>query len=218
MTGTERNRSSRRTSLVALGVSAAIHAAVLLWVALPVPELSAPAERLTLLPPLAEPVLLEIAAVTPAAPATAQATVAEAGGAGMPGAVDAAPPRPVSQAVAPEAAAAPRPVAGEQFTLAALDSLTNAEPMAQPVTEPAPVVVATLPAGEVAGAGQAAQPAAPAGPAHVPGSARRAKGGGASAGSGGSTASGGFGGITIKIGGGGPKRHPPRGMPGGARW
>jgi hypothetical protein len=162
--------------------------------------------------------MLEVDAATPSVSAAAQAPVADAGGAGLPGLADAAPPRPAPQAATPDATVAPRPVAGEQLTLAALDSAVNAEPMAQPAAETAPVVVAALPAGESAGAGQAAQPAAPAAPAHVPGSAARAKGGGVSAGSGGSGASGGFGGITIKVGGGGPKKHPPRGMPGRGRW
>jgi hypothetical protein len=218
MTNTERNRSSRRTTFAALGVSGALHVAALLWVTLPVPELSAPADRLALMPRLSEPVLLDFAAVTPTVAVVAPATAAEAGGAGMPGATDAAPPRPAPQAAAPEAPVAPRPVAGEQFTLAALDSLANADRIAQPVVEPEPLVVAALPEGALAGSGHAAEPTAPAAPAHVPGSAARAKGGGAKAGAGGSGDSGGFGGITIKIGGGGPKKHPPRGMPGRGRW
>jgi hypothetical protein len=214
MTNRERNRSSRRVTFVALGISGAVHVAALLLVTLPAPELPAPAERLALMSPLVQPVMLELETVT--APVTAVvAPVADAGGASEGGAAEMAPPRPVPQSPAPDEVVAPRPVAGEQFTLAALDSTTFAALPAQPAAVTAPVVIATAPAGESATEGQSAQPAAP---RHIPGSAAKAKGGGKSAGSAGAGESDGFGGITIKIGGGGKKKHPPRGTPGRGRW
>jgi hypothetical protein len=214
-TTAERNRSSRRTSFVAIAVSGALHVAVLLWLRLPGPQVATPAERLALLPPLSEAVMLQVEVVTQRSAPAAQSATAEAGGAGEAGPVAAAPRQVTPQPVTPDAAVSLRPVPGEQLALAALDSLVNTDVTAQPVAETAPAVVATLPAGE-SGEGQAAQPA-PAAPAHIPGSAARAKGGGVSPGSGGSGKNGGLGGITIKVGGG-PKKHPPRGMPGRGRW
>lgn len=212
MTRSERNRNSRKVFIVALTISIGAHAAALLWSGLPIRTHERAAPALALLPPPAEPIML-IPPENTAQPVTTAAAIADGGGAGTSGGAS-APPAPLPATTTDRATLRPTPA--ERPTLAAADSArSDVVPVIQVAVTP--LAVAELPE-ETAASSDVAQAAAPA-TTHIPGSAARAKQGGAGAnpGSGGAGVSVGKGGITIAIGGG-RKRHPPRGMPGRGRW
>jgi hypothetical protein len=200
-----RERGTRRTMAVALGLSAAVHAAAFAWLAFPIQPLEK-GPRLTHDKGSAPDVKLVVLREESVAPVVVtDAAAGPAGGAGTPS-------RAAAPLRSPPAAASPVSARGESpLVLAAADTLRRSDVAPIPAATVTPVAVA----GPVAAEAGATQPA----PVHVPGSAASAKGRGAgsSQGSGGVGVSVGHGGIGIKIGGG-RKRHPPRGMPGRGRW
>jgi septal ring-binding cell division protein DamX len=208
MTGSERNRSSRRVTIAAIGISAAAHLAALMWLGLPIRAFDTPERAMSLISPVSEPLILS-ALELPAQPVVPAASAA-AGGAGETGA---SADRPESGT--PARRATPSASGAEPLIVAAADSLPVADVL--PLTVNAPVAVAAAAADAPAQVGSPApQPTA-----HVPGSAAAAKGRGAasSPGSGGIGVSSGKGGIGVTVGRPGTKRHPPpRGMPGRGRW
>jgi hypothetical protein len=206
MTTAERQRSSRRTLYVALGISAAFHAAAFAFLAMPIRVPAAKAPAVVLLPPLAEP-----APVVPI-PAAAESQPAASGGGANPSAsvraaVESGTP---VEAVTRNAEA----VVPASLALATDDSLAVVDALPGATADEAPVeTVVAVADGPHAAAAAAAE-------AYTPGSVGNAKARWAGTTNGASASPSAGRGIGITIGGPkrhparGPKRHPPRGNPG----
>lgn len=205
----ERNRASRRALYAGLGISAAGHVAALAWLALPVTPIERKAPMVASVAPVAIRELIRLPDPTKPPPEHTTQTESAAGGAGEAGA-SSAPPASAPSAPAPEPVIAS--ASEGRADLAVVDTVYAPAPAAAPVT----VALGRHPA-EPDDKVEPQAGAAATMPVHRPGSAARAKGGGAGSNPGlsGAGVDIGRGGITIRTGPKRhPKRHPPRRIPG----